>query len=151
MVRFSSLVNLSVTGARDLNRRASHSDLFKPRASCLTFCSLHTFQFISCNFILKLKSFPSCCKCELHFLKVTLTIRNKFSSWHSRFALEVRNRKQRTKTRDWNKKKISISLYWFTCNIYIFFLCMHSNDNFFAWNAGRKAPFWGTHEKCGSF
>ena len=35
-------------------------------------------------------------------------------------------------------------------SIHYLFLCMHRNGHFFAWNAERKSPFWGIHEKCQS-
>ena len=44
---------------------------FDRRASCSVSCSSHTFEFISCNFILKLKSILYYFKCELHFLNDT--------------------------------------------------------------------------------
>ena len=51
--------------------RASRSVLFKPRASRSILYYSHTFKFISCNFMLKLKASLEYSRCELHFLKVT--------------------------------------------------------------------------------
>ena len=38
---------------------------------CSVLYSLHSFKFISSNFVLKLNSVLEYCKCELDFLKVT--------------------------------------------------------------------------------
>ena len=82
------------------------SVLFVPRASrSVLYCS-HTFQCSSCNMLLKLKSISLYCKCEWNFLKVTKFIydfkwkrkfnllmapsalKNTFSSWCMRFAID---------------------------------------------------------------
>ena len=88
-------------GAR-FDLRASRFALSGPRASRSFLCSSHTFKFIYYNLILKLKRIWIA-----HFLKVTVflfefkwnrrfillkalsALRNTFSSWRSRVALDI--------------------------------------------------------------
>ena len=48
--------------------------------------------------------------CDLHFLKITSTLGNTFSSQHSRFVLDVHDQKQGIKTRDLGRKISEILL-----------------------------------------
>ena len=52
----------------------SSSVLFGPRASRSVLYSLQTFQFSSCNLIMKLESILLYYEYELHFLKVTKVV-----------------------------------------------------------------------------